>query len=470
MMKTILLSILIFAFQSIRAQDSCSCEKVFAEIAQKVESNYLGLKQLVLAGNDGDYQKRKVEFTTKSTSVSASNCTAFSQEFLRYFDDGHLFVFERPKYSDQEKLAFKSKVQQAAIDPTTLTNMLTDQLKQRNETLVGKWTDGSSVYIVVKEREQFNAYLLSSSEEFSFRPGQLKAQFKLDTQGVNGTYYSSSYSPRYIAGNIYKEGTLLAFDGGLYWGKLESPFTREVNMINRENITLPTITKLDDKTTLLSIPSFLPESQPFFKVLEDNYELLSNTVDLIIDIRGNTGGNSLYHSFLDWFATKDLDESQGLVLASEDTKIYFEKQAKYAKDIFQPVVQRIEKTPGSIVDGPLFPAKKIKPLTIKIQKVAILTDNGCMSAAESFVLHAKNVSSKVTTFGSPTAGVIDYTSVNTILLATSGNQTIYFGYPTSSWNKEIPENGYNKTGIIPDVPIDPSVKDKVGWIMKFWNE
>jgi len=91
-----------------------------------------------------------------------------------------------------------------------------------------------------------------------------------------------------------------------------------------------------------------------------------------------------------------------------------------------------------------------------------------MSAAESFILHFKSSSSKVTNFGSPTGGVIDYTSINTLKL-NSGNQNIFFGYPTSTYHKDIPRNGYNKTGIIPDVLIGNNVKDKIAFIMEYYN-
>jgi C-terminal processing protease CtpA/Prc len=306
-----------------------------------------------------------------------------------------------------------------------------------------------------------------SSKDTSCVHGGLKGNFTKSSNGFIGKLYSSTYRPRFVTGNLYKEGTLIAMDGGVYWGKVESSFVREVNMINKEDVLLPTVTKLDDKNTLFSIPSFNVEGKQFDKILGDNYDLLIGTTNLIFDVRGNTGGNALYLSFLDAYATKNLDSSQGLILASQDTKLYYEAQAKYSKDIFQPVVDRINRSLGQIVDGPLYPTKNIQPLKTKIQKVAILTDRGCMSAAESFILHSKNVSNKVITFGSRTAGVIDYTSVNTIKLNSSGIQTIYFGYPTSSWHKQIPDNGYNRTGIIPDVPIDESVKDKVKFIVDY---
>lgn len=440
------------------------------ELTQKLEANYLGLKQLELSGKSGSYQARKLLFKDKVGKVPANECTSFLKDFLDQFNDGHLFVFERPQYPPAELASFKSKVMESRAALNKLKAQLETQLAKNKpagkDRLIGNWSDGNSVFTILKEKGEYTAYTISSKDSLAVIGG-VKAHFKKKQKGFDGMIYSAAYRPRYVTGNIYKDGTLFAMDGGSYWGKVESTFTREIDMINKENVMLPTITKLDDKCTLFSIPSFSIDAKEFNKILEANYDLLINTTNLIFDIRGNTGGNAIYLSFLDAYATKDLDASQGLVLASEDTKRYFEAQAKYAKDIFEPVADRISKSPGQIVDGPQYPAMRIVPLQTKIQKVAILTDKGCMSAAESFILHSKNVSNKVITFGSPTQGVIDYTSVNTVKLNSSGIQTIYFGYPTSSLHKLIPANGYNRTGIIPDVPIKDSEKDKVKFIVEY---
>ena len=149
------------------------------------------------------------------------------------------------------------------------------------------------------------------------------------------------------------------------------------------------------------------------------------------------------------------------MLASPDTLAYFRNQNAR---IYARVASNIENHMGAIVDGPAYPEKKLKPARNKIERVAILADGGCMSAAESFILHARALSSRVKTFGSPTAGVIDYTSVNALKLP-SGTRNIYFGYPTSTYNKQVPDKGYNDTGIVPDIPIDPEVEDKVAFVL-----
>ena len=95
-------------------------------------------------------------------------------------------------------------------------------------------------------------------------------------------------------------------------------------------------------------------------------------------------------------------------------------------------------------------------------------DNGCASAAESFILHAKGASDKVLTFGSPSRGMIDFTSVNSLLLKNSGNQNIYFGYPTGTLHKEVMERGFNKTGILPDNPV-PTSEDQIQYIIDYYK-
>jgi hypothetical protein len=473
MKSYILITILLISSSAIGQTSTCKCDSVYRELTQKLEADYLGLKQAELSGKSGSYQAKKLAFKVKAGKVPANECISFLQDFLNQFKDGHLFVFERPQYPPAELASYKNKVRESRIEPAKLSALLETQMATNNpagkDGLIGNWSDGSSVFAILKEKDAYKAYIISSKDTAAVIGG-VKAQFKKRKNGFDGMIYPASYRPRHITGNLYKEATLFAMDGGIYWGKVESAFAREISMINKESVMLPTITKLDDKNTLFSIPSFNIEANQFNKILEDNYGLLLNTTNLIIDIRGNTGGNAIYLSFLDGYATKGLDASQGLVLASEDTKRYYEAQAKYAKDIFEPVVDRISKNPGQIVDGPLYPAKSIVPLKTKIQKVAILTDKGCMSAAESFILHSKNVSSKVITFGSPTGGVIDYTSVNTVKLNSSGMQTIYFGYPTSSWHKQIPANGYNRTGIIPDVPVKDSEKDKISFIVNYLSK
>ena len=470
-MKTIAtILILHVCYISVYSQeDKCDCTSVYKELVQKVEENYIGLA-LMNDAKKRQYNHLKEEFAHKVDGIKPEDCTQFLQNFLSFFSDEHLFVYERPKYSEQQLAAYKTSIKNNVINVESILQTLEfekDIIENNGlDGIIGKWTDGESELAIIKDEGYYKAYILNSKHE-SVNPGELKAIFKASKKGFDGTYYSYSYEPRYVEGDIYKEKSLLVLTGGLYWGKVGSLSNREIAMINKDEITLPTIQKIDDKNTLFSIPSFLADYNKFIKVITDNIDVLKNTTNLIIDVRGNVGGNAIYFSFIDAYATHTLKGGQGLVLASKETQKYFDRLAKNSPDIYQPVVDRINQKMGEIIDGPKYKDKQFPPFESKIQNVAILSDNGSMSAAESFILHSQGSSNKVTTFGSPTGGVIDYTSINTIALD-SGNQNIYFGYPTSTYHKNIPEKGYNSTGIIPDVMIKDSVMDKVNFILDYY--
>ncbi|NOS90281.1 MAG: hypothetical protein HOP30_00010 [Cyclobacteriaceae bacterium] len=454
---------------TVYSQDlTCDCSKVFTELCQKLEVNYLGLVYLRQEKGDEWYSQLKGAFNENARSVAPNNCAAFLQKFLRNLDDGHVFVFERPSYGEAELLSLKSQIISEKLNEKELEAELLQQSSSTPDPFIGKWGDGVNEYTVVKRGNEYLAYIKNSSEP-SVVKGTLKARFQFLDGRFEGTYYSLTYRPRYAVGQMYKEGTLFAVDGGIYWVKWSSAYQRELSMINTENVTLPTITKLDEKTTLFSIPSFNVDRKLFDKILKENEKVLKTTSHLIIDIRGNTGGNALYFSFLGIYADKHIPESQGFVLASEDTKAYYEEQAKYSRKIYEPVINGISNNLGKVIDGPLYPVKKVSRINSQIETVSILTDHGCMSAAESFILHSKQVSDKVKTFGEPTGGVIDYTSVHVIKLTSSESQNIYFGYPTSTLNKYAPGGGYNRTGIVPDVTIPANEEDKIYWIMKYVN-
>lgn len=451
-----------------QSTEPCNCEITFKDLIKKLESNYIALAQRQLSSPDKDYEARKNTYAAKSTKIKAQDCTAFLNDFLSFFGDGHLYVSEYPKYSESELNAFKQAVKQNKISEDSLNFMVQNDLGLNHSTadkILGQWTDGTSDFLVVKDKNAYKAYILKSTKE-GIELGERKATFYPNSDSYEVYYNSYNYSQRYMRGGVYKEGTLF-IAGNIMWIRKESSFERELDYINKADFRLPSIRKIDEKNTIISIPSFLVDAASFTSFLDKNEATIKNSENLIIDVRGNRGGNAIYFPLIKMYATNDMEGGQGLVLASPDNLAYFERQQKYAAKVFKPVVKRIVENQGKIVDGPLYPGKKFKVGKSKIKNVAILTDEAGASATESFILHSKKASTKVKTFGSPTDGMIDYTSVNSLLLE-SGKQNIYFGYPTSTLHKEIPKNGYNKTGIVPDIPIQSDVKDKLAFIMKYY--
>lgn len=428
---------------TMRPNDPCACSEAFTELTQKLEANYIGLALLRDTDAYETYEARKQEYALKVAGQVDYLCTATLSDFLSHFHDGHLFVWDAPQYDTSFLEKQRSQLRMAERTLPEIDALLVD----RSDPIVGKWSDGESVFAIVKEDSSFNGYLIKTQRK-ALKPGFLKISLTQKDDEYQGSYISYGYGKRYVRAGIHREGDYvkLIMGGGTKWQRAEDGVIRPFN-------TNPSIEKISDVHTLITIPSFSIDAAAFKKLLKDHDELIKRSQHLIIDIRGNTGGNGIYFPLIDYFATSTLRSKKGYVLASSDNSAYFKRFVGFLySNTYSPLLRRM-KDAGKIVDGPKYRDRKFDTQQNSIARVSILTDKSCASAAESFILHAKGASNKVMTFGTPTGGVIDYTSVNVILLRSSGRQYIYFGYPTGTWNKDILTDGYNQTGIIPDVSV-----------------
>ena len=71
-------------------ETTCDCEIAFNDLVQKVEDSYIVLAQMRIDGTANEYDKRIERFQKESPAIEAKNYTKFLQDFLNYFEDGHL--------------------------------------------------------------------------------------------------------------------------------------------------------------------------------------------------------------------------------------------------------------------------------------------------------------------------------------------------------------------------------------------
>lgn len=475
-MKLLIATVLLLASQTAFTQQSlvidekCKCVEVLNEVIEKLETNYIKHKELQLSNNLKDYEKQKSLYIKLATFINARDCSQFIGFFLDQFEDGHMYVFEVPTYTETEKSKISDFLESSIMSSEALKNLFETQSQklEKSDKILGKYTDGINEIIVIKSENDYVAY--RSDSIISKKTYKQLAKFNcIKDHYYSGIYYGYENEPRFIKATLFKDYTILSM-GGVIWSKLsDSELVPEKN----QNTILPTVENLGFKTVLVTIPSFIVDYQFFQTLLDENDRLFQENETLIVDIRGNRGGNAIYFPLIERYAINDtLYSSQGQVLASTDNKLYFEAMLRYNKDIYQPVVDNISNNKGKIVLGPKYGNTALDLVSTSIKNVAILTDGACASAAESFILHSKNVNPDVRTFGEPTEGMIDYTSVNSLKLKSSKDQNIYFGYPTSSlgFSDERHPNGFNEKGILPDVFIDEKVKNKYSYIIDFFSK
>jgi len=147
------------------------------------------------------------------------------------------------------------------------------------------------------------------------------------------------------------------------------------------------------------------------------------------------------------------------MIASED-------QIRYARRMFgsdtlpqiRRLVARMQANIGRLVpmfdslDAPDPPRRD--SVIMGPRRVGVLIDRGTVSAAEVLVLQGLR-SDRVTVFGEPTAGALDYQSTSIVWFSPQERRW-GLGYPTITANAQLPKDGMRGKGIAPQVPIDLS--------------
>ncbi len=327
---------------SLLAQDTtnCDCKSVFDQLTKKLESDYIGYALRKEEIGEA-YRKRISEFHMMTNDTSALSCAATLQKFLTFFHDGHLFVSQFPKYSTGEKEAFKASLRNRLYDVSSVEAYLSGNSKPV-AAIEGVWTDGTTRYAIMRNGDnrwpyQYVAVVLESPD--SEKVGELKLGVNLTDGKYAGVYYSNDYSPRYMELDPAKDNTLLGLWGGLLWGRVNYSDRSGIMSAALYDPTRPTVNRIDSISMLLTIPTFLVDKAVFDSVLIANQQDLTSCKYLIIDIRGNSGGNAIYFDLMSLYAERPLTSEIGFALASDDNIAYFSRYATDAPDDpYRPVV------------------------------------------------------------------------------------------------------------------------------------
>jgi len=448
---------------------SCNCNEIFKETVQKIYNDYIGFA-LQKREKEKDFAHQVYVYDSLTQRTGLNECTSLLQLFLRFFKDGHLFVSELPVYSDSQLSVLKTDLKSTDFSSSELARLI--MAKNPVSDLEGEWTDGSSKFAVVKNPGknwpyEYIAIIIDASDKSKI--GEFKFGVNLKNNKWEGIYYTNKYAPRYTEVEAVRQGSILNIWGGILWGRLDLKGAPLVENLSGFDPVLPEINRIDSLFTLIRLPTFLLDKPKFDKVLYEHEKDILESKFLIIDLRGNGGGNAIYWDLLSFYSdsTRPVMEETGLALASADNIHYFQKYSSNDNDNpYSHVVSDMKEHMGEIVKGPIFSPIQLPTRKSNIAKVIILTDHSNISAAETFILHSKQVSTKVLTMGESTGGVVDLDNVNSISLD-CGYRGTSLGYPMFSRNNHILKDGYNKTGIQPDVQINKGEEDWIFFAQKY---
>ncbi len=453
---------------------TCSCSGLLGQVISKTESNYAGYIHKVKEKDSSQYIRLKATLKNKAAHTSFIDCYGVLQQYVRFFHDGHLDIFELPP-SQPGSLA--ATVKTLAV-PVNYKEIIVK--KTAKDSIEGIWTmAGYQQVAIIKTGNSTFSGVVQQTSSPKWAPGMVKMDIEKTAKNTyNISVYRGDFARlRFEDVHIFKNVFLAP---GLYRFAKTWPVNTEYKYINTEDPQLPVIKVIDKNNVLLTVPSALIDGHYLDSLLAKNDAVIKSTPNLIIDVRGNGGGNYIWGSIYDIANTivrpepKKPGVSDLMLMASEDDAAYLYNMSAYyrqkkddrATKYYDSLITKIRANPGKIIGFSFYHSRPDTDKRVVYKypaHIAVITDRAVASAAESFIIGLKETSSKVVLYGDNTHGMIDYSSVNALPIGDKSCEWYYWGYPVF-FSTDIKTNPINPTGIKPDIYVPAQEKDWVQWV------
>jgi C-terminal processing protease CtpA/Prc len=212
----------------------------------------------------------------------------------------------------------------------------------------------------------------------------------------------------------------------------------------------------------MRIPSFNHTNKPAIdKMIADNFTVLTDTENLIIDVRGNGGGSDMsYEELIPLLYTNPVRTptvsflSTPLNIENTEMLLNIEELSEDDKRMIATLVENMKARPGEFVpiENEDVDVESRDTVYEFPRNVGIIVNDGCASTTEQFLLAAKQ-SRKVKLFGIITEGMLDASNVR----QTDSPDGRYRLSYTTSLSARIPGMAIDDVGLQPDYYLDKTI-------------
>jgi len=459
MMKHLLLLIAlsIFSLKSIGQQTDLDF------LIQKIKVSYPGYAEKT-KGLDFD------KFVNQTIAANNRDTFKMMSKIVGFFRDRHLDLFQTLNAidTDNKKRNF-------------VEAMRYFQSHKKLKKYEGFWVNESNFYVIaiIQDKEisgRYKGIIVECRDSSLAAEGTLLYTFDKES----GNYFytkaiSLASSTAFYIHAYFRSDSVMT--GGPYnkWKKLSSYTTPLL-------ANLPEISDtasgrwLDSNNFLITIPSStVYNGQVVDNIIRENPAITKSVENLIVDLRGNTGGTvRAFTSLIPLLYTNPILEINCGQYCTPDginrtRQRIIDLERNHADTIeikeWKDWLKKQEDSIGHFIyfdqDTLKFDSQFTYP-----KHVGLIIDYGCQSATEIFLLQALQ-SKKVTLFGEPTMGAIDYLDYYPVNLP-SGKYQLYI----ASTKRIIPKGGKKLDGIgfQPKVKINDSVKDWVEFVKQYYEK
>ncbi len=304
-LKVILFIFLLFTLNDLHAQDSaCNCNDAFKKLVTKIESEYPGFEEKTR--DKILYTSFKAKLTEQAANTEKANCFELLKNYTSFFRDGHIWI--NPATTINTKGATSTALIKIGVEK------FRERLKKGKDPIEGvwknkfEWTGGVNYEIGISKNNDgtYVGFVVSAKSNF-WQPKETK--FKLFPNG-KFEFYAFDKKLKTGAYEIYDNSIIYFKEARAAFIK-ETPAAHLTEELTRKKVGELYgfgIRQLSAKTTLITLPSF---DYPFVKIIEDmvatNRSLIETSTNLIIDVRGNSGGtDNAYQMLLPYIMTNPI--------------------------------------------------------------------------------------------------------------------------------------------------------------------
>jgi hypothetical protein len=445
----------------------------FDFVVDKTQRNYAGWDTKT-AG------KKRAEIDALTTVTRAQLSSAVSDsEFRRalgawiaWFKDGHFYAqWSPPVDGAQERPwpAFRRDLSEADA-----RKQLAALGKKRNA-VEGFWRISDSYVLAVLRdtsvANRFDAIVLRTTAE-GWKAGDVKALLVEESPGrFQLRYGTGPRTEAVLQARLNSRNDILDTQSSYgVWHRVYDDPKAQRAASHRSPSSEPLFSRVDDSTVYLRAPSFALDAQPaLHSLIEKHRAEIEQSAQLIIDVRQNGGGgDSSYAPLLPFLYTRPIYNIGVEYRASPDNIRAFQdiagmlraSQPKIADEIDRIVsTMRAATTPFVQETSRGFSITRMDQLGAAPRRVAVLID-GAASAAENFILAARQ-SRKVLLMGQAnSAGVIDFAEVVSM---PAPSERFRLAWATTR-SLRLPHDPVDALGgIAPDIRIPSDADDPVVW-------
>jgi hypothetical protein len=448
----------------------CRCEESFEWLRSTFETNDAGFGYIVERKGHAAYDLHNRMMLEKvSAAQNWTECRVLLTEWLSFFRRGHIGL--QMLLPDQLATTAAQNTQQSSA-PATEPEMWKGNIvafekeiaTRENPDFEGIWEFPIAKMGVKAEGDGYTGFVMESREE-SLKPGQIMMRITHNSEGWRATAYNG---PRTNIVDIELVGNGYFLLGGSQMVKRISPeFPVDSwveSYVNSLRARTPYVEQLNPTTLYMRIRSFDHILKPAIdKIIADNLDKITNTENLIIDVRGNGGGSDIsYKELLPLIYTNPVRTpavsflSTPLNIKNTEALLDIAELDEETRKEVTALTEKMKANPDEYVPmtDEAVDVETLDTIYEFPRSVGIIINDACASATEQFLLAAKQ-SRKVKLFGTTTSGALDASNVRTVD-SPDGRYRLRY---TTSLSSRIPGMAIDDVGLQPDYYLDKTIPD-----------